>query len=48
MLAPEFYFAEEEHQQYLAKNPTVIGGSEGHRRPPPCRHLPAMVSVAAE
>ena len=25
--APEFYFAEDYHQQYLAKNPSAIAGS---------------------
>ena len=30
--APAFYFAEEDHQQYLAKNPYGYCGLQGHRR----------------
>ena len=37
--APEFYFAEDYHQQYLAKNPAAIAGSAA----PGCRAPSAQV-----
>ena len=36
--APEFYFAEDYHQQYLAKNPTRLLRARRHRRVLPDRH----------
>ena len=36
--APEFYFAEDYHQQYLAKNPFGYCGLRRHRRVVPDRH----------
>ena len=36
--APEFYFAEDYHQQYLAKNPMRLLRPRRHRRELPDRH----------
>ena len=46
--APEFYFAEEYHQQYLAKNPDGYCGIGGTGVACPVNHGASVANLPAE